>query len=106
MHGKEKAEAYANADEIPARDLHQKTIYLPPSALGEHNSEIFVRILFSWKFSDAKLLRIKPSGKGQIILLITDGGTSCSSHKFWTAQTCLSALYAKIKFLQKYLNLQ
>ena len=38
--------------------------------------------------------------------VVTDIGKSCPSCKFLTSQICLSMIFAKIKFLRKFLDLQ
>ena len=51
-------------------------------------------------------VKIKPSRNGDITLSFTDIGKSCPSHDFLTWQICLLTLFVKIKFLQKFRNLQ
>ena len=51
-------------------------------------------------------VKIKPSPNCNITLSFTDVGKSCHSRKFLTSQICLLTLFAKIKFLTKFPNLQ
>ena len=51
-------------------------------------------------------VKIKPSRIGDITLLFTDIGKSCSVQDFYTSQMCLLTLFAKIKFSRKFPNLQ
>ena len=55
---------------------------------------------------NAKFRENKPLVKIKIILLFTDVGKSCHSHKFLTWQICLLTPFAKIKFTRKFLNFQ
>ena len=51
-------------------------------------------------------VKIKPSQNGEIILSFTDMGNPCRSRELLTSQICLLTLFAKIKFSQKFPNLQ
>ena len=51
-------------------------------------------------------MKIKSSRNREITLSFTDICKSCLSREFLTSQTCLLTLFAKIKFSQKFLNLQ
>ena len=51
-------------------------------------------------------LKIKSSRNGEITLSFTDIGKSCPSRKFFMSQIGLLTLFAKIKFSQKFPNLQ
>ena len=42
----------------------------------------------------------------EITLLFTDIGKSCRCRKFLVSQICLETLFAKLKFSQKFPNLQ
>ena len=50
--------------------------------------------------------KIESSQNGEITLLFVNMAKSCLSHDFLMLQICLLTLYAKIKFLQKFPNLQ
>ena len=62
------------------------------------NSKIFMRVLFSSNFADAKFRENKTSRNGEITLSFNDVGKSCHSYEFLTPQICLLTLSAKIKF--------
>ena len=51
-------------------------------------------------------MTIKLSQNGEITLSFTDVGKSYPSHEFLMRQVCLLTLFAKIKFLQNFSNLQ
>ena len=51
-------------------------------------------------------VKIKPSQIGDITLSFTDIGKSCPVRDFFTSQMCLLTLFGKIKFSQKFPNLQ
>ena len=72
------------------------------------NSEIIARVLFSRNFANAirSFVKISPSRNCDITLSFTNGGKSCPNREFLTSQICLLTLFAKIKFLRKFPNLQ
>ena len=70
------------------------------------NSEFFVRVLFSRNFAYAKFRENKILMNGQNTLSFTDIGISRPCHEFSTLQICVLTLFAKIKFSQKFPNLQ
>ena len=51
-------------------------------------------------------VKIKTLGNGEITLSFTGIGKSCLSRKLLTSQICLLTIFPKIKFSQKFLNLQ
>ena len=51
-------------------------------------------------------VKVKSSRNGGVILSFTDIGKSCPSRDFLTSEKWLLMLYAKIKFSQKFPNLQ
>ena len=51
-------------------------------------------------------VKINPSRSAEVTQLFTDIGKSCPSHEFLALQICLLMLFAKIKFSQKFPNLQ
>ena len=51
-------------------------------------------------------VKIKPSRDADITLSFTDMGKSCTVRDFFMSQVCLLTLFAKIKFSQKFPNLQ
>ena len=51
-------------------------------------------------------MKIEPSRNGKITLSFIDIGKSCLSCKFFTSLICLLMLLIKIKFSQKFQNLQ
>ena len=64
--------------------------------------KIFIRTLFSRK----SFVKIKPLRNGKIPLSFIDIGKSCLCPEFFTSLICLLMLFAKIKFSQKFPNLQ
>ena len=69
-------------------------------------SEIFARTLFSRTLAYAKFREKKPTRNGKITLSFIDIGKFWLSREFFTSLICLLMLFAKIKFLQKFPNLQ
>ena len=69
-------------------------------------SEIFARTLFSRNLAYAKFRENKTLTKWQITLSFIDMGKSCLSREYFTSLICLLMLFAKIKFLRKFPNLQ
>ena len=70
-------------------------------------SENFVRVLFSRNFAYVRsFVKIKSSRIGKITLSFTDMGISCPSHEYLMSQICILTIFPKIKFLQKFLDLQ
>ena len=51
-------------------------------------------------------MKIKSSRNGELTLSFTDICKSCLSRDFSISQICLLTLFAKIKFSQKFPNLQ
>ena len=72
------------------------------------NSEIFVRVYFRETLHMRSFVKNKILAKSEITLSFTDIGKSCPSHNFLASQihVCLLTLFTKIKFSQKFLDLQ
>ena len=51
-------------------------------------------------------MKIKSSRNGKITQSFTDAGKSCPIREFLVSQICLLKLFARIKFSQKFLDLQ
>ena len=66
--------------------------------------------MFYCKFGNFRegfiFVKIKSSRNGEIILSFTDLGKSFPSREFLTSQICLSTLFAKMKSLRKFPDLQ
>ena len=89
-----------------SKDTHLVlSIYLP---LCTVNWEILVRVLFSQNFAFVKCResKIREMVNLEITLSFTDVDKSDPNRDFFMWQICLSALFAKIKFLRKFPNLQ
>ena len=79
----------------------QVSLYKPTTV----NSEIFARVYFRETSHRRSFVKLKPSRNGTITLF-TDILIPCTSREFLTSQTCLLMLFAKIKFSQKFPNLE
>ena len=66
---------------------------------------LFARVLFSQKLREVSRKKTTLQNKG-ITLSLNDVGKSYPSLDFLTWQICLLTLFAKIKFLRKFPNLQ
>ena len=86
----------------------QRTVILKSYLYGfcKVNSDIFARVLFSRNFAYGKFHENKSSWNGEIILSITDIGKLYTSREFLAPQECLLRLFVKIKFSQKFPDLQ
>ena len=76
--------------------------------MGTVNLEIFVSFIFAKLKASHKrnIVKIKSSQNGEITLLTTDIGQSNPSREIFRSQVCLLTLFAKIKFMQKFPDLQ
>ena len=65
-----------------------------------------MRVYFQETSHIRSFVKIEPSRNGEITMSFTDVGKSCPSRLFLTSQLCLLTLFEKIKFSQKFPNLQ
>ena len=68
--------------------------------------ENFRKVFFLQTSHRRSFVIIKSSRNGKINILFTDIAKSCNRCKFLTSQICLLMLFAKIKFLTKFPDLQ
>ena len=70
------------------------------------NSEIFSRTLFLRHFAYGKFGEKKTREMAKSSLSFIDKGKSCLCPEFFTSLICLLMLFGKIKFREKFPNLQ